>query len=247
MRLLVCLFALGAGGTATAAAAAVPTVHVGGERLVLGSVVPSMPEPWASIDLGAAPRPLQRRLLTRRQIDARVRLAQLGSSPVALPSRIEVMRDGQVLTEPQLQRLVRTQVVRGLSMGSILRQLSLEGGLVLPRGKVSCQLPNLAALRAGRQTVLATIRSHVEGATPAQVQIPVLLDLEVLQQAPGLAQIERGQPVTILVQSGSVSVQSTGVAQLSGQVGDAIGVLPSGGTRVLHGRILDAQTVEVHP
>ncbi len=222
-------------------------VHVQGDRLLLGAVVPAMPEPWASVDLGAAPRPLQRRILTRHQIDGRLRLAELGSSPVPVPARIEVVRDGQVLNEVKLQALVRRQVEVRLAMGSVLRQLSVEGGLVLPPGKVDCQVPDLGQLRGGRQTVLATIASRTAAGEQTQVRVPVLLDLELPQQAAVGPGIERNQPVTIRIQSGAVTVQSSGIAQLSGHVGDSVAVLPSGGTRVLHGRVMDARTVEVLP
>jgi flagella basal body P-ring formation protein FlgA len=56
----------------------------------------------------------------------------------------------------------------------------------------------------------------------------------------------RGAEVRIVVRSENVTVQATAIAQEAAGLGELVQVLPSGGSRVIRGRVLDARTVEVN-
>jgi hypothetical protein len=231
---------------ASGSSAAQSTVHVAGERLLLGELIEALPEPWAGIDVGPSPLPLQSRIFARSQLEARIRQAQLGPAPVPLPQRLQVTRLGQRLAEPQLRTLMQGGLMQALPADVTLRSLTLSGGLVLPEGSVRCEFPDLQRVHTGRQTVLATLSTQGDSGEITAVRVPLLLDLEVPPRAVHLV-VQRGQTVTLLLRSGAVTVQTAGVVQAAGAVGDHVSVLPSNGVRVLDATVRDARTVEVTP
>jgi hypothetical protein len=233
-------------GAAAPGGAPQAAVHVAGERLLLGELIEALPHPWAGIDLGPSPLPLQSRILVRSQLEARIRQAQLGPAPVPLPQRLQVFRLGQRLTEPQLRTLLQGGLLQALPVDVTLRSLTLSGGLVLPEGSVQCEFPDLQRVRSGRQSVLATLTTQGETGDVTSVRVPLLLDLEVPPRAVHPV-VQRGQTVTLLLHSGAVTVQTAAVVQAAAAVGEQVSVLPSNGVRVLDGTVRDARTVEVTP
>ena len=216
-----------------------PTVEVNSERVRLAHLVPRMPEPWASVDLGAAPEPLQHRIVTSNDIARKISLARLEAAPLPLPGRTEVLRAGTNFTEPELRTMLQEALIAQLPAPHALRSLSVSGGIVVGAGEVQVDL-NMLQLHEGKQTIMATVQS----ADGIARSVPMLVDIHRTIKASGPV-ITRGQDIVIVLTQGSVRVQSSGIAQGPGAIGEIIAVMPTSGTRVLHGRVVDARTVEV--
>lgn len=225
-----------------------PTVSIEATRVRLGALVQGLREPWAEVDLGPAPQPLQSRVWQRATVEARIHQAGLPPLPVAVPPRIRVVRAGQRVSEARLRDLVYPEVVAALPPGATLRRLVLTGGVVLGRGTPHVCVPPLHHVHTGEQSALITIVTQDGGGPAPQAGsvIPVLLDLDV---PTALHQniITRGQQVVVVVNAGAVHLESRGVAQMSAALGNYVAVMPQNGTRLLQGQVVDAQTVEVLP
>ncbi len=216
-------------------------VEISGARVQLGMLLPAAPQPWAQVDLGAAPPPLQRRIFTAAQIAAgvaRAGLPELLGAP--LPARVSVVRRGRGISQMALRELIQRQVRDQLPAGAILRQLSVASGLTVGAGELGISIAWPARPLAGRQTLMATLLTEDgwEGRLP--VQVDLFRPAEQMR-----AVIDRGQQVAIVLEGPGLRVESVGMAQSRGAVGDIIQVLPSVGTRIVRGRILDARTVQV--
>ena len=225
-----------------AAATGFADVELQSDRITLGDVVARMPEPWASLDLGAAPPPMQSRWVLAQQVHSAIAAAHLTRPPLVVPKRVRVTRSGQVFSAPTLRPLILEQVQQSLPAQAIIRSLVIHSGAVMPEGPVSLRVAWSTPAHAGRQMVMA----HLETDGDAHSMVPVTLDLHV-PQVRATAMIARGAPVHAVLSVGNVTVQQTAVAQSPGALGEVITLLPEGGTRMLRGRILDAQTVEVQP
>ena len=227
---------------ALAAAALLADVQLQSERITLGAVVQRMPEPWASVDLGAAPAPLQSRWVLAQQVHAAVLAAHLGRAPVPVPRRTRVVRSGQVLSAPALRPLILQQVQDALPPNAAVRSLVIHSGAVLPEGPVNLHVVWSTPAHAGKQMVMA----HLETPSDDIRMVPVTLDLHVPQVRSNTI-ITRGASVHAVLTLGNVQVQQAAVAQGTGALGDMITLLPEGGSRMLRGRVLDEHTVEVQP
>lgn len=227
---------------ALAATTSVADVQLQGDRITLGALVARMPEPWASLDLGAAPAPLQSRWVLAQQVHAAIAAARLTRPPLAVPKRVRVSRDGQVFSAPALRPLILEQVQQALPPQASVRSLVIHAGAVMPAGPVSLRLAWSTPAHAGRQMVMA----HLETDTEAGSMVPVTLDLNMPVKRDAHV-VARGAPVRAVLTVGNVSVQQSAVAQSAGALGETITLLPDGGSRMLHGRVLDARTVEVQP
>ena len=216
-----------------------PTVEVQSERVRLVHLIPRMPEPWASVDLGAAPEPLQQRVVTSHDIATKIALARLEAAPLPLPGRTQVQRTGTNITEPELRTMLQEALMAQMPTAYALRSLSVNGGIVVGAGAVEVVLGPLQP-HEGKQTIMATVQSE-DGIART---VPMLVDLHRTVKASGPV-IARGQDIVIVLIQGSVRVQSSGTAQGPGAIGDMIAVMPTSGIRMLRGRVLDARTVEV--
>ncbi len=216
-----------------------PTVEVQSERVHLVHLVPHMPEPWASVDLGAAPEPLQHHVVTSNDIAKKIALARLATAPMPLPGRTNVQRAGTNIPEPELRTMLQEALIAQLPAIYALRSLSVNGGIIVGTGEVRVNLGPLQP-HEGKQTIMAIVHS----ADGIARSVPMLVDLHRTVKALGPV-IARGQDIIIVLIQGSVRVQSSGTAQGPGAIGDTIAVMPTSGTRMLHGRVLDARTVEV--
>lgn len=238
LALLLAMASL-ASAVAQGEAEAVVHLEVSAARVTLGDLVPEMPAPWREVDLGPAPAPLQRRDIGAAEVAERVRRARLGEAPLAVPARARLRRTGTSISAPELQDLVRPGVLARLPAQAKLRSLSVANGVVVGGGHVEVEVA-APAPREGRQSVMARLRS----ADGVVAVVPALLDVE-LPRTRVEVRIERGQDVRVVVTAGSVVVRAMGVAQAAAALGESITVLPETGGRVLRGRVVDAQTVEV--
>ena len=217
-------------------------VQVNHARMRLGDVLPNTPAPWDDIDLGHAPAPLGARRIDASEIRERVAEANLQPLPTALPAQLRVCRSGQQVRAPELQQRVRQALEQILPQGSHAKRIHVTGSVVLPTGAYQTQLNPPRQWFSGRQNVNVELWSD-QAETPVSLSVDV--DISLPSKPTAVAAVSRGSTVTIIAEGPGVRVQSNGVAQEGGALGESIAVLPSNGMRVVRGRIRDAHTVEV--
>lgn len=141
-----------------------------------------------------------------------------------------------------LAPLARQSILSALPVGFRLRDVIL-GQICVPNniGRVRARAVLGELLHGGRNDGAI----YFEGQDKAQILGQVHFDLEPTVAARAIAVIARGAEVKIIVRSPNVTVQASAVAQEAAGLGESVQVLPSGGTRVIRGRVLDARTVEV--
>lgn len=139
--------------------------------------------------------------------------------------------------------LVRQKILGALPVGYRLRNVALQN-ICVPKseGRLQAHVVLPEGLAPGRNDVAVTFIGASKQRFSAQAQ----MDLEATVGAKAAAVMARGAEVRIVVRSENVTVQATAIAQEAAGLGELVQVLPSGGSRVIRGRVLDARTVEVN-
>ena len=141
-----------------------------------------------------------------------------------------------------LQVVARQQILGALPVGFRLRHVVVEN-ICVPKseGRLQAHVSLPDALQAGQNETTVTFT----GASKQRFSARVQMDLEATVGAKAAVIMVRGAEVKVIVRSQNVTVQTAAVAQESAGLGESVQVLPSGGSRVIRGRVLDARTVEV--
>jgi hypothetical protein len=221
------------------------SIEVTAARVRMGDLLRDVPEPWASLDMGAAPEPMQEARYTKDDIEARAYKARLPlPQDIEVPRVLRVVRTGQVVTEPHLANLVRQSLIAALPPGTRIRSLRLNGGVVLPQGPVYIRPELPEVLEHGEQLLRigVGVRSDAQG---SHTVVEACVDMQLQSRRKGVPVLGRGSEVTVQIVTKGVLVQASGLAQEPGSIGDYIKVLPIQGNRMLQARIIDARTVEV--
>ena len=146
------------------------------------------------------------------------------------------------LCGPALAASLREAVAMALPVGYQLRDVGV-GQACAPRGpgllRVQVQLPD--TLQRGQNRVT----TYVGAGDGPMVLVPADVALVPTAAAKAVAVVLRGSEVRVLVRSQNVTVQALAIAQESAGMGEPVQVLPIGAQRVVRGRVVDAQTVEV--
>lgn len=246
MRFRLLVGFVGLLGTWVPASAQARSVEVTGPRLRMGDLLVDVPEPWASLDMGPSPEPMQEARLTQDDIESRAQRARLPLPPgTFVPRVLRVVRCGQVIAEPRLQGLVRQSLISHLPAGARIRSLRLSGGVALAAGAVQLRPLLPEELEPGEQTVQVRVWAQSDKPARSAVLVEAYVDLELQARRKGVPVLGRGSEVTVQVRTKGVLVQASGLAQEAGSIGDFIKVLPHQGSRMVQACILDARTVEV--
>jgi hypothetical protein len=214
-------------------------ITVDDERLVLADVLPRAPAPWSEIDLGPTPNPGESMWLTGDSIRRCVAQAQLDPVPVQVPRRLRIVRSVQRVDEVQLRGMVEDALGEHVEAAAV-RSVTVRGGIVMPKGPVSVNLDLPSRMRGGRQTIMA----YLQSAHGRSVSFPVMLELRESRKR-GAHVIQRGQSVIVRLRRGGILVEAPAVAQENGALQSVITVMPQGGSKVIHARVINQRYVEV--
>ncbi len=141
-----------------------------------------------------------------------------------------------------LTLLARQSVLAGLPVGHRLLHLAVENVCVpTGEGRLQAEAQMPASLHAGRNDM--TI--FFEGRNKRRYAAAAVITLQTTVAAKAAMVMARGAEVKVVVRTGNVTVQASAVAQEAAGLGEVVQVLPTGATRVVRGRVLDARTVEV--
>lgn len=210
-----------------------------GKWLILGEIgeitgPPELAAQVAAVNAGAAPGASTSRLLTKGQIEVRLRQARLdltriefrGATTVKVFGVAEDV-GGQAKEADEADRGCKiTVAARDLARGEVITADDLVLEERETRTASAVHNPeDLIGLRTTRH-----IRSGTEITLSGVEQIPV---------------IDRGASVTIVARTGAMSVSAPGTARAAGQLGEIIPVENCLSHKVVYGRISAADTVEV--
>ena len=181
-------------------AATMQRIEVEGKRVLLGHLRTGLAAELANFDLGPAPQPGHRRILTRKQVEKRLRQAMipqrvLDRAGLRMPRRVEIVRPKQVLNEVQLQKMVGRVIQSQLPPNASLLGTSVVGGIVLGPGRVrvTAQMPR--DLRGGWQSARVKV---VAGDGRPRV-MPVRFEIEIQQDL--REEVRRGARVMVVVKT----------------------------------------------
>ena len=217
-------------------------VKVDGPRVTLGMVVPRINPEYSQLDLGAAPRPGQSETITRRDFYARLDNALVPRQGIRAPKVIRVKRSAQRLHEAKLEAMVRREILRQGLQGLEIVSVDVKGGMKVGGGQIKLRIKRPRRMRAGRQLVRFFVRAGQDQESGATATV-------VLRRVAGgsLTTFERGQEVRVIVDTGSIVVSTSGVAQEDGRIGQRVRVLPNRGMKVVTGTVREDGIVEVTP
>lgn len=214
------------------------TASVEGRTLILGEILeiegPSeLAAEVAAVNAGAAPSAGNSRLLTKGQIEVRLRQARLDLGLIEFQGAATVtvygasQRAGQPSGEDMAETTNRIVVAaRDLARGEIITAADLE--YEERKSRTSSAVHSLEELIGLRTT--RYIRSGTEMTLSGVEQIPA---------------VDRGSPVQIIVHTEGVSVSAPGTARAAGALGEIIPVENSLSRKIIYGKIIAADTVEV--
>lgn len=218
--------------------------HVQGNQLLLGEIAElegpaELVAQIANVNAGTAPQPGARRRLTQGHIQTRLMQAgiPLGMVEFQGASIVQVYGLAQtpIQTSPKTEETANgfpvyevVVAARSLRKGEILtyEDLAIEGQEFKSTQPDGRTLEEFIGLRTSRQI----ISGH-----PLTT-----LNVEVIPA------IERGNQVTIVVQTGGLVVTAPGVAEGSGAIGETISVRNTLSRQLVQGEILDSETVVVN-
>ena len=219
-----------------------PRVEVTGDAVRLGDVARGAPPALASLDLFPAPDPGATIVVRRARVLRRLREAGIRPRTLHIPRRLRIHRPGRVVTEPELEALMRSALAGRVPPGHRLVSVDVSGGVALEPGDVEVELDGLPRPHPGRQTLWAHLR-----AGGSRRRLAVTLRLERARGGVETPAVVRGQTVTLTLRGDALRILTKAEAQESGALGTEIAVLPRGGRRILRARVVGAGAVEVWP
>lgn len=190
----------------------------------------------AQVNAGAAPVAGSSRRLTKGQIQVRLRQAGIDVSKVEFQGsevvQIHNSALGQEGKAPVTTTLVASYevvvVVRDLARGEILQKsdLATEERELRSNQVDGRELSEFVGLRTTRTLNAGTVLTN--------------LNVEIVPT------IERGNQITIIVQTPALLVTAPGIARGSGNLGEVIAVENTLSKQVVYGEIVDSETVMVN-
>jgi len=168
------------------------TIVVEGERITLGDLSPTAPRELLALDIGPAPAPGKRAVVSRAAVQEALRRA--GADPAlatALPARADIERAGALLTEASLGAAVKDVAATELPLGITIDAVLGLQTVTIPKGehRVDVQLGKL------RRSTIVTVDIHAGGRRWARQQ--ATLQLSGTARTPVLrADLPRGTTVT---------------------------------------------------
>ncbi len=210
-----------------------------GKWLILGDIVeigggpPELVAEAAAVNAGAAPGVGTSRQLTKGQIEVRIRQARLDLSLIEFRGATAVTVFGGAAGGGSDSKgdgvKAEAEIVvaaRDLARGEILTAADLvyeakenHSASAVYNGETLLGLRTTRHIRAGSEITLVAVE-----------QIPA---------------VDRGAAVIIVARTGTMSVSAPGTARAAGQLGEVIPVENSLSRKVVYGKIIAADTVEV--
>jgi hypothetical protein len=191
---------------------------VDAESVILADIVPSVEPRFADIEIAAAPPPGGSRLLSRDEVERVLSRAGVAPGSVALPAAVRVTAAVMRKSEAEVEAWLRPAVEAALPTGATLTKLSATRPLLTSPsatlGRVT--LPRFPR-RSGefRSTVVAEI-----GRGGTVLQRVTLSFVARLSDEAAKPDVERGAPISLVIETAGATLTATAAAMESGNVGE---------------------------
>jgi hypothetical protein len=235
-RSLVLAFAL---VLATAPAAAQPTVSVTGRSVRVADIDPNAPHELAGIELCKAPPPGSSRLLTRRDMQTRVREAGFDPKGLALPSTLRLEAPAERWTADDVAARADATVRNALPPGVTLVKLSAARGAVVPPGTSVAGVKPSVPRRAGRHTITTVAELRADEEIVARAPLTLVLEVSEAALEP---LVKKGDRVTLLIEYGNARVGASGLALADANAGDLVWLKVATTGKVLKAKLVSRDT-----
>ncbi|MDI9440564.1 MAG: flagellar basal body P-ring formation protein FlgA [Firmicutes bacterium] len=214
------------------------TASVEGRSLILGEIAeisgpPELAAQVAAVNAGAAPSAGSSRLLTKGQIEVRLRQARLDLNLVEIQGADSVTVYGAVKTAPGQTN------ANGLDGGTEVVVAARD----LPRGHViSAEDLALESKQSRTASAVYNVEELIGLRTTRYVRSGSEITHSAVEVVPA---VERGDTVQIIVRTEGIAVSAPGTARAAGGLGEIIPVENTLSRKVVYGRIVAPDTVEV--
>ncbi|MEP0766639.1 MAG: flagella basal body P-ring formation protein FlgA [Fimbriimonadia bacterium] len=216
-----------------------------GDRVLLGEIAElsgteTLVTQAAELPVGAGPLPGGSRILTRGEVMVKLRAAGLATAAtrVELPETIRVSRPSQEIPQAEIIQAARRALTDPVEAERLVPSV-VARAVTAPVGQYVL-MPG-APVRSGLGWSVP-VAVQVDGRTAATVQVRFQ---QTTVAKPKTGMVKVGSQVTVVLQSGGLSVQTQGVLRSAGAVGDAVTVYVPSTKKMLSGELSDAGTVMV--
>jgi hypothetical protein len=227
---------------ATTEASAEPKLSVSGRVVRLVDVDPNAPADLAEIELCKAPPPGSSRVLTRRDMQTRVREAGYEPKGLVLPNTLRVESPAERWNAEDVAGRADAAVRGALPPGVTLVKLSAMRGVVVPPGTTVSNVKPSLPRRAGRHTLTAVAELSSGDEVVARMPLSLVIEVSEAALAPLVA---KGDRVTLLIQHGNARVGASGNALADANAGELVWFKVATTGKVLKAKVTARDTAMV--
>lgn len=224
-----------------------PSVSVSSTRFCLAEIAElaggdeALRRALGAMELGASPLPGQKRTFTRQQLLTRLR--QHGYDPtqftIEMPDTIQITRVAQAVGASAVEQFARAEIQKRTGVDiSRWRLENPPAEIALPEGTLNFVVEGTP--RVSEKSALIEIAVQVNNETRARYSLRF--------QAPPSTRtplVRAGETVQVVVQSGGVVIEVSGVARASGAEGEVIPVYVPETQKTVRARVAEKGRVEV--
>lgn len=216
-----------------------------GERVLLSEIAElsgneTLLAQAAGLPVGAAPLPGGSRILTRGEVLVKLRAAGLATdgTDIQIPETIRVSRPSQEVPQAEIIEAARRALTHSAEAERLVASVAARA-VTAPVGQYLLTPGAPARSGLGWSVPVAV---QVDGKTTTTVHVR----FQPTTAAKPMAEVTKvGAQVTVVLQNGGLSVQTTGVLRTAGAVGDTVTVYVPSTKKTLSGALSDATTVTV--
>lgn len=192
-----------------------------GPRIHMSDIVEGAPEAIAALDFGPAPAPGASRVVTRSEVESRLR--RLGHDPgsLAIQDSVRLVTQGREVPPEDVAREASSVIRSVLPPGiTLLGVEPAPRAVLVPVGAslTSALLPQFPR-RAGRVRVTITVEFVDDGKVAARV--PLSASVQVSEEA-ARPDVAKGTTIRLLLTRGAVTITAPGVLLADANVGDTV-------------------------
>ncbi len=219
---------------------------VNSPRIHFGDAVPSASGTLATLDMGSAPPPGSSRLFSKDELRTFAALVHENVDGLDIPNDVRVKRTTRLMSEHDLDALIRPALSALLPPGVSLKGLGLPKTLVtVPNIQVGeIQMPRLPK-HLGTTHATPTIELIAAGVLITRLSVSAELQLD--ERATKFA-LERGGQLNLVIDTGATRISATAVLMTPADIGDIVPCQVVNTRKILRARITTiSEAIVVRP
>ena len=217
---------------------------VAGSRILLSDIVPNAPATASRSDFGPSPAPGASRLISRQEVQARLRRLGIDPAKIAMPDVVRMVGRGKELAPNEVSSLSSPLIRQSLPAGITLFGVepAAQPVIVPPNAAPGSVLFPQWHRRSGRIRATVTVEFVDEGRVVAR--IPLSITVEMASDA-GRADVAKGTSLQVVLTQGAVSITSSATTLSEGNIGDTVRVTIRATGRVVRALITSSTAGKV--